>query len=74
MAVFKALVQSKRQLESSLRGLTAEETGYSVKHLPACFQNICFSYRKVYTAAGTLFSRKLDRNILILFPFFSVSD
>lgn len=69
MDVFKALVQSKRQLESSLGGLTAEETGYIVKHLPACFQIICFSYRKVYTAGGTLFSRKLNCDILILFPF-----
>lgn len=70
--LFLKLLYNLRQLESSLREelSSADDTGYSIKHLPACFQNICFSYKKVYTAAGTLFSRKLDCNILILFPFF----
>ena len=65
----KPLYSLRDNSRASLGGLTAEETCYSVNQLPACFQNICFSYKKVYTAGGTLFSRKLNCSILILFPF-----
>lgn len=69
MAICKVFVQSKDSSRASLGGLTAEEAYYGVNQLPACFQSICFNYKKVYTAGGTLFSRKLNSSILISFPF-----
>lgn len=65
----KLLYSLSDSSRASLGGSSAEETCYSVNQLPACFQNVCFSYSKVCTAADTLFSRKLNCNILILFPF-----
>lgn len=49
----KPLYSLRDNLRPSLGCLTAEETGYSVNQLPACFQSICFSYKKVYTAGGS---------------------
>lgn len=65
----KPLYSLRDNLRASLGGFTAEETCYSVNQLPACFQSICLSYKKVYTAGDTLFSRKLNCNILILLLF-----
>lgn len=65
----KPLYGLRDSSRASLGGSTAEETRYGGNQLPACLQSVCFSYKQVYTAGGTSFSRKLNCNILIWFPF-----